>query len=43
MTKLTDFLSNQGYQKIKLKKINTNHFEIKAKVNKVKGNFILDT
>ncbi|MFD1313992.1 retropepsin-like aspartic protease [Namhaeicola litoreus] len=43
MTKLTDFLSKQGYQKIKLKKINTNHFEIKAKVNKVKGNFILDT
>lgn len=43
MTKLTDFLSNQGYQKIKLKKINTNHFEIKAKVNSVKGNFILDT
>ena len=33
----------RGYVRIKLKKTVTNHFEIKAKINGVKGNFILDT
>ncbi len=36
-------LARNGYEKINLKKINTNHFEVKAKINNVKGYFILDT
>ncbi len=43
MKKLKDFLFEQGYQRIKLKKTVTNHFEIKANINSVKGTFILDT
>ncbi len=43
MQDLKDFLLDQGYVRIKLKKTITNHFEIKAKINGVKGNFILDT
>ena len=43
MQDLKDFLFDQGYVRIKLKKTVTNHFEIKAKINGVKGNFILDT
>ena len=38
-----NILLRKGYAKIKLKKINTNHFELKAKLNDVKGRFILDT
>ena len=41
--KLHNILSREGYEKITLKKINTNHFEVKAKINGVKGKFILDT
>jgi predicted aspartyl protease len=41
--KLNDLLLKKGYTKIKLKKINTNHFELKVKLNGVKGRFILDT
>ncbi len=41
--KLEKVLARNRYVKIKLKKINTNHFEIKAKLNGVKGRFILDT
>ncbi len=40
---LNNLLIRKGYIKIKLKKINTNHFEIKATLNGVKGRFILDT
>lgn len=40
---LKNILFRKGYVKIKLKKINTNHFEVKAKINGVKGRFILDT
>jgi len=40
---LQEFLLNQGYAKIKLKFTITNHFEIKATINGVKGRFILDT
>lgn len=36
-------LLRKGYTIIKLKKINTNHFELKATLNDVKGRFILDT
>ena len=41
--KLNDLLLKKGYTKIKLKKINTNHFELKVKLNGVNGRFILDT
>ena len=40
---LQDFLINKGYTKIKLKLTKTNHFEMKAILNGVKGRFILDT
>ena len=40
---LQEFLLPQGYIKIKLKLTKTNHFEIKATINGVKGLFILDT
>jgi predicted aspartyl protease len=43
METLKDFLINKGYSKVKLKLIKTNHFEIKASINGVKGRFILDT
>jgi len=40
---LNNILLRKGFTKIKLKKINTNHFELKATLNGVKGRFILDT
>lgn len=40
---LKHLLLRKGYVKIKLKKINTNHFEVKAILNGIKGRFILDT
>ena len=40
---LQEFLLQQGYVKIKLKLTKTNHFEIKANINGIKGRFILDT
>ena len=40
---LQKFLLNNGYTKIKLHLTKTNHFEIIAKINGVKGTFILDT
>jgi len=40
---LQELLLQQGYTKIKLKFTKTNHFEIKATINGVKGLFILDT
>lgn len=43
MTLLKDFLLERGYTKIKLTLTKTNHFEIKATINGVKGLFILDT
>ena len=42
MKNLEDFLKNRNYQKIKLTKIATNHLELKAKINGVKGKFILE-
>ncbi len=35
-----NILLRKGYAKIKLKKINTNHFELKAKLNNVKGRLL---
>lgn len=43
MEQLKDFLAEQGYVRVKLKKTITNHFEIRARINKAKGRFILDT
>ncbi|WP_298341396.1 retropepsin-like aspartic protease [uncultured Algibacter sp.] len=43
METLKEFLDKKGYTKIKLKFTKTNHFEIKATINGVRGNFILDT
>jgi hypothetical protein len=43
MESLQDYLLDKGYTKIKLKLTKTNHFEIKATINGVKGRFILDT
>ena len=40
---LKDFLTEKGYSKIKLKLTKTNHFEIRATINGIKGRFILDT
>lgn len=40
---LRKFLLNKGYKRIKLTKINTNHYEVKAKINGIEGSFILDT
>ncbi|MBQ0787451.1 MAG: clan AA aspartic protease [Oceanihabitans sp.] len=43
MKTLQEFLGKQEYLKIKLKLTRTNHFEVKASINGVKGLFILDT
>ncbi len=40
---LKAFLVQKKYHCIKLKKTATNHFEIKAKINGIKGRFIVDT
>lgn len=41
--KINKILKRKGYATIKLKRINTNHFEMKAFLNEVQGKFILDT
>ncbi|MCF6297147.1 MAG: retroviral-like aspartic protease family protein [Flavobacteriaceae bacterium] len=43
MKNLKEFLLAKSYHCIKLKKTVTNHFEVKVKINKIKGRFILDT
>lgn len=43
MSSLKKLLEKKKYQKIKLKKIVTNHLELEARLNGVKGRFILDT
>lgn len=43
MKEIEKILKKKGFIKIKLKKIATNHLQLKAKINGVKGNFILDT
>lgn len=43
MTLLKDVLAEQGYKRRKLKLTKTNHFEVKATLNGIKGRFILDT
>ena len=41
--KLKTFLKQNNYSQISLKKIKTNHIQVKAEVNDVKGIFIVDT
>ena len=43
MSSLKKVLQKKKYLKIRLKKIATNHLELKAKINGIKGRFILDT
>lgn len=43
MTKLPDILKKEHYKKIRFKVTKTNHLVIRAAINGVKGNFILDT
>lgn len=43
MKRLDKILKKNNYIKIKLHQIATNHLELKAKINGVKGRFILDT
>lgn len=43
MGSLKKILKKKKYTKIKLKKMETNHLELTAKINGVKGRFILDT
>ncbi|MEO9571244.1 MAG: retropepsin-like aspartic protease [Polaribacter sp.] len=43
MKRLNKFFKKKKYIKIKLKKMATNHLELKATINGVKGRFILDT
>lgn len=43
MKGINKILKKNKYVKIKLKKLVSNHLELKAKINGVKGRFILDT
>ncbi len=43
MVDLRSFLEKQGFVRIGLKRLNTGHYKFSAKLNGVKGNFILDT
>lgn len=43
MKNLQKILLKDGFVKIKLRFTKTNHFEIKASINNIKGRFILDT
>ena len=43
MQTLQEFLLKEDYIKVKLRLTKTNHFEMKAIINGVKGRFILDT
>lgn len=43
MKKLQDLLKKEKYKKIKFKVTKTQHLTIKATINDVKGDFILDT
>lgn len=43
MKKIQDILKKENYKKIKFKVTKTQHLLVKAKINGIKGNFILDT
>lgn len=40
---LRKFIEDHGFYRIPLKRLNTGHYLFSAKINGVKGNFILDT
>lgn len=40
---LRSFLEEKKFHRIPLKKLATGHYKLKAKINGIKGNFILDT
>lgn len=41
--KLEGYLKKHKYTRVKLKRLKSNHFVLKARINGVKGRFILDT
>lgn len=43
MSSLKKFLKEKGYKKIPLTYTATQHLEVKARINKIEGTFILDT
>ncbi len=43
MASLKKLMEGKGYHRVKLKYTETNHFELVARINKIEGNFILDT
>ena len=43
MSSLKKFLKEKGYTKVPLIYTATQHLEVRAKINKIEGNFILDT
>lgn len=43
MASLKEFLEEKGYKRVKLTYTATNHLEVKAKINNIEGNFIVDT
>lgn len=43
MTHLRNFLEDNGFYRIPLKKLATGHYKLSAKINNVAGDFILDT
>lgn len=43
MSSLKKFLKEKGYKRIPLTYTATQHLEVKARINKIEGNFILDT
>ncbi len=43
MKKIAKILRKHNYEVIKLKQMTTNHLQLKASINGVKGRFILDT
>ncbi|QED38722.1 acid protease [Antarcticibacterium arcticum] len=43
MASLKKLMEGKGYNRVKLKYTETNHFELVARINKIEGNFILDT
>lgn len=42
-TSLRDFLENQEFKRIPLKKLLTGHYKLSLQINGIKGDFILDT
>lgn len=43
MLSLRVFLEEKGFKRVRLQKINSNHYQLEAKINGVPGKFILDT